>query len=86
MAEFRIEIMYLKKTYLKYKILKVFPAVCYPYKEIQVSQQTKYNKINGLESKNLIYKLSKLHRLADTHSSFLKSGMGSEGYDTDRGH
>lgn len=49
-AKFRIEIMYLQNTYLKYKILKVLPAVCYPNKEIQVSQQTKYNKINGLES------------------------------------
>lgn len=40
MAQFSIEIVYLQNTCLKYKILKEFTAVCYPYKEIQDSQQT----------------------------------------------
>lgn len=39
---------------------------CYSYKQPEGSQQASNNKINGLESKNLMYKLSKFPRLADS--------------------
>lgn len=65
-------------------MLRAFTAICYLYKWQQDSQWAWNNKINGLESKNLMYELSKFCRLADSQSSLSMSVMGYEGYEATR--